>query len=124
MTPIAIKDLGDSNEWGLPAKIKIWGLNIDSKKETVTVFYEIVTTTPSGVEDSRVSGSYTRFNSRVGDQVTPTTKVTRDNLKFDILKASQIGQGIIALLQNDLQSFDGNPESLRQNIYTDPITEP
>lgn len=116
--------MGSDNEWGLPAQMQIWELNIDAETEIISVRYKIVTTTPTGKEDVRVDKIYTRFNSRTTDTPTPFNgfkTVTQDNLKFDELRESQVGQMITGMLGLDVEAFDGTPESIAQKIYTDPI---
>jgi len=85
-TPIAIKSFGEDIESGLEKQLRVWGLFCDAKNECITVHYEIVLLSPTGLTFSTIkNGSYIRIGS-----------------KFTTLRLSQLGEGIESLIASDL----------------------
>ncbi len=86
---ITSKNIGTDSVSGLSQKIVIWELGIDAKAHVVTIVYQIETLAPNGtivsISDNK---TYTRFNGLIAN--------------YDILQASQVGQEIIGMLNEDL----------------------
>lgn len=124
MTPIATKPLGLDEVEQLQKRLEVWRVDINARKEIVTVEYDIVLLSPANnVVKVLDNTCYTRYNSKEGDFYSRLMKqVTKNNLKFDELRASQIGQMIAGLIALDIANYNG-PESLEQIIYTEPQAE-
>lgn len=122
--PIATKPLGLDEVEQLQKRLDVWDINISSRKEIITVEYDIVLLSPVGnVVKTLQNTCYIRFNSRINDiDRKQMKKVTKDNLKFDELRTSQVGQMIAGMISLDIAEYTG-PESLEQIIYTNPQTE-
>lgn len=99
--PIAVKSLGTDSLTGLAQRISIWQLTIDSKAEKVVVVYDIETLSPNGkvVATSPVK-TYERTNKPA--VMNADTVTTPANLKFNELRASQVGQMISGMIAADL----------------------
>lgn len=84
---IATKSLGLDTLTGLPQRINVWQLTIDAKSNVIVVVYNIQTLSPNGsvVVYTGDNKSYSRTGAR-----------------FDALKASSLGQGIIGIITNDI----------------------
>jgi len=100
-TPIASKSFGIDVESGLEKQLLVWGQFSDAKNEKITIYFDIVLVSPTGTVFSIIkSGNYTRSGT-----------------KFQTLRASQLGQGITALITTDLdmiQDFETLDQDLMQ----------
>lgn len=90
---ITKRNLEVTVEYGLPTELRIVGLTIDSKTKTIIVKWEKVIVSPTNkVVMTLEEGEFYRYNSET-------------NPKYDLLEQSPIGQGIIAMLQTDLDTY-------------------
>ena len=133
MIPISTKSLGTNPTTGLEDRIVVWQLTIDAQAEKVVVVYKIETISPTSVvvatSDNMV---YERYNRPAtlyseGETITPVildvdgvTVITpaviasgvevkvAGNLKFNILRASALGQGITSIINSDLTSIQSS----------------
>lgn len=100
-TPIAKKTFGTDEQYGLTKELHVWGQFNDAKNERIVVYYDIVLLSPTGLISKIVSsGQYTRSGQ-----------------KFQALRDSQLGQGITALIETDMdmiQSYESIFEDLKQ----------
>lgn len=117
MTILGKKSLGVDPKTTLEKELHIWQITIDGKSEVILVVYDIVLLAPTGaVIKTLETNNFVRFNKKAvldsnGVEISPA------NMKFDALKLSPIGQGILALLQVDLAAIQGIDtlfEDLRQ----------
>jgi hypothetical protein len=90
---ITSKSLGIDQETGLEKKIIIHTLEINSQTEVITVKYQVALVSPTGkIMAVLENGQYTRFNSPIKQ-------------KYNALRDSAIGQGIIQMLGLDLDLY-------------------
>lgn len=101
---IATKSLGLDTLTGLPLRLSVWQLTIDAKSNIVVVVYNIETLSPSGsvVVYTGENKTYTRTN-KDGD------------MRFNALKASAPGQGILQIITNDISVVGSMRELYKLN---------
>lgn len=117
MTILAKKSFGIDDETGLEKEIHIWHISINGKEDTINIGYDIVLLSPKGKVVSVVStNNYNRYNRPAiiedGIEVKPA------NMKFDALKNSPVGQGILQMLSADIaniKSFDTLVQDITQD---------
>ena len=101
MTPIAIKSFGIDTESGLEKQLQVWSVFCDAENEQITIIYKIILLSPTGTVFSVINrGGY-----------------LRNGTKFQTLGLSEIGVGITALIEGDLEnitSYDTIANDLRQ----------
>lgn len=119
-TPIASKSFGTDQETGLEKRILAHSFHCDAKANRITVICDVVLMSPTGKIVSIVMPvTYRRENIAE----TPTINAS---LKFDQLRNSQIGQGIIQLIQGDINaitSFNTIADDLKQTVTNKPPIE-
>lgn len=93
---ITVKSIGIDSATGLSQQLNVWQLTIDAKSKKIAVVYNIQVLAPNGAVVSTGDNLvYFRYNKPAHDTIPA------DN-RFDLLKASPLGQGIIANIVNDL----------------------
>ena len=116
MTILGTKQLGEDLETGLQKELRIWQITIDGKSEVILVVYDIVLISPKGgVVKVINTNSFRRFNRPA--IIEDGVEVKPENNKFDALKLSPLGQGILGMLQvdiNNIQGFDTLEQDLEQ----------
>lgn len=96
---ITNRTLGIDVETGLSKELRFVSVIIDSEAEQLVVGYKVVLVSPTGVDMKTLhTGIFTRYNSQ-------------NNPEYDNLRESPIGQGIIQILQADLNLFDETQEA-------------
>jgi len=98
-TPIASKTLSVNPALGIHQVLKVWDLNIDAKASMVTVNFEINTLTLTDSLLFVTPYQYRRVNQ--AEQIVGTDTIPA-NMKFDQLRASQVGQLISGMILQDL----------------------
>lgn len=103
--PLATKSIGTDPLTGLEQRVSIYQFTADSNAEVISVAYVVEMLSPTGVivATSDVK-SFIRSNKEEekdgdGNVVVPAL------MQFDALRNSEIGQGIVAMLVNDLNSY-------------------
>lgn len=104
MTPITTKDLGLDKETGLNKELQVWQLLIDTKSEKITVVYDIVLLSPTGLVVSVLeTKTYYRYNYKGG--IDGGGNKINDNLMFDYYRNSDLGKGIISLIEKTIADY-------------------
>lgn len=101
---VVVKSFGIDTETGLEKKLTFSSLRIDILNEVIEIYLDVNLIYPSGKKQRINTIVYRRFNAD-------------GNMKFNELKDSAIGQGIIAVIQNDfnmIQSFGSIEQDLAQ----------
>lgn len=108
-------NLGLDEETSLNKKAIIWQIVIDGKSRIITVVYDIVLLSPrETVVKTVLTDVYTRFNSsEVLDKDGNVIKAV--NMKWDALRNSPIGQGILQLIATDVSNYNNSMNDLKQN---------
>lgn len=106
---IASRALGTDEKSELNKRLDVAHIHIDAKGERIVVTYDIVLVSPTGLAVSVLeTKTYTRHNRQA-------TADKPANLKFNALRDSLIGQGIIELVSSDISNYDGTDKSLEQD---------
>lgn len=106
MIPIQSFDFGVDAYTGLQKKLYVTGIRIDAKTEVVYVDYDIVLLSPTGVQVSVIESYYFERLNLPGNE------------KYNELKNSPVGQGIIQMIGTDMamiQSYETCRENLKQS---------
>ena len=92
-TPLASKSFGTDTDTGLEKQLVAHTILISAVDERIDVLYDVVLMSPTGLMVSVVESSrYIRDNSG-------------NNPKYDQLHDSDLGKGIMAIIQNDLNGI-------------------
>jgi len=104
-TPVKTKDLGIDEPTGLQKELQVWRIEVDAKAETVNVYYDIVLKS-NGVAAAVVESNknYLRYN-RPAEVDAEGNEIRPANMKFDALRSSPVGQGVEALIQQDINNY-------------------
>lgn len=106
MTIFGEIDLGIDKETGLQKKVLIWKIDIDGKTEIITVKYDISLISPTGIVVKIIATNiYRRFNRPAVMSEDGETIITPANMKWDQLKDSAIGQGILSMIDLDVKNY-------------------
>lgn len=99
------KVLETDSETGLDKEIRVVKINIDAETEEIVVFYAIVLASPTGVVMKTLEvSSYKRYNkAAVLDE--NNVEVAPANMAYNNLKASAIGQGIVAIVTSTIADY-------------------
>lgn len=99
---VITKKLGTDQDTGLEKELNITGVFIDIENEVIDVRCSVNLIYPTGKKQSVRALNYRRFNAD-------------GNMKFNNLKDSTIGQGIISIIQNDVNSIKSS-ETIEQDL--------
>lgn len=101
---VVVKKFGLDQATGLEKEVSFSSLRIDVLNEVIEVYLDVNLVYPSGKKQRINTIVYRRFNAD-------------GNMKFNALKESAIGQGIISIVQNDfnaITSFETIEQDLAQ----------
>jgi len=116
MTILGIKEFGEDEETGLQKELQILKLKIDGETDEVFVQCRVVLLAPKGGVVKVVSNhTFRRYNRPA--IMDGNKEILPANNKFDMLKLSPLGQGILGMLQidiNNIKGFDTIDEDLKQ----------
>lgn len=106
MTIFGEKNLGVDIDSGLQKKLLIWDIQINGKTEVITCKYDISLISPTGMIVKTIStNNYKRFNKLAELDEDGITVISPANLKWDSLKNSIIGQGILSMIAQDVVNY-------------------
>ena len=108
-TPLASKSFGTDTDTGLEKQLVAHTIIISAVDERVDVLYDVLLMSPTGLMVSVVESSrYSRDNSG-------------NNPKYDQLHDSDLGKGVMSIIQNDLNgitSYNSRNNDLLQTDLT------